>query len=134
VEDAFGPITILVNNAGANRLGPFAYTPPKEWWRLLTVNLLGPIICTYAVFNSMRKHNKGVIINVASRAGVVTGNFSSAYSSSKAALIRATANLQQELNMEGKDGVSLFSLHPGGVKTSMNERTKSDGDRLLTDR
>jgi short-subunit dehydrogenase len=115
-------VTILVNNAGANRLGPFAYTKPAEWWRLMTVNVLGPITVTFPVLNSMRKHNKGVVINVASRAGVVTGGFSSAYSASKSALIRATGNIQQELIMEGKDGISLFSLHPGGVKTSMNER------------
>ena len=114
-------MTILVNNAGANRLSPFAYTPPSEWWNLMTVNCLGPIICTYSVINSMRKYNKGVIINVASRAGVVTGAMSSAYSASKAALIRATGNIQQELIQEGKDGVSLFSLHPGGVQTAMNE-------------
>jgi short-subunit dehydrogenase len=88
----------------------------------MTVNVLGPITVTYAVFNSMREHNKGVIINVASRAGVVTGAMSSAYSCSKAALIRATGNIQQECNQEGKDGISLFSLHPGGVKTSMNDR------------
>ena len=110
-----------MNNAGANRLGPFAYTKPAEWWRLMTVNVLGPITVMHAVFNSMREHNKGVVINVASRAGVVTGGFSSAYSSSKSALIRATSNIQAELTMEGKTGVNLFSLHPGGVKTSMNE-------------
>jgi short-subunit dehydrogenase len=115
-------VTILVNNAGANRLSPFAYTKPSDWWRLVTVNVLGPITVTFPVLNSMRKHNKGVIINVASRAGVVTGAFSSAYSTSKSALIRATGNIQQECNVEGKDGISLFSLHPGGVKTSMNDR------------
>jgi short-subunit dehydrogenase len=110
-----------VNNAGANRLAPFALTSISDWWRLMTVNVLGPMTVTHPVLNSMRKHNKGVIINVASRAGVVTGAFSSAYSSSKTALIRATGNIQQELNLEGKDGISLFSLHPGGVKTSMND-------------
>jgi NAD(P)-dependent dehydrogenase (short-subunit alcohol dehydrogenase family) len=46
---------------------------------------------------------------------------SSAYSASKAALIRATGNIQMELIQEGKDGISLFSLHPGGVQTAMNE-------------
>jgi short-subunit dehydrogenase len=69
----------------------------------------------------MRKNNKGVIINVASRAGVVSGAMSSAYSASKAALIRATGNIQMELIQEGKDGIGLFSLHPGGVQTAMNE-------------
>src|SRR5579871_3588052 len=73
----------------------------------------------------------GSIINDASRAGVVTGGFSSAYSASKAALIRATGNIQQELNLEGKDGISLFSLHPGGVKTSMNESTSPDLCKLI---
>jgi short-subunit dehydrogenase len=89
----------------------------------MTVNVLGPITVSYYVLNSMREHNKGVIINVASRAGVVTGAMSSAYSASKAALIRATGNIQQECIQEGKDGISLFSLHPGGVKTAMNEST-----------
>lgn len=91
----------------------------------MTVNVLGPITVSYYVLNSMREHNKGVIINVASRAGVVTGAMSSAYSASKAALIRATGNIQQECIQEGKDGISLFSLHPGGVKTVMNESTLS---------
>jgi short-subunit dehydrogenase len=126
VEETLGPISILVNNAGANRLGPFAYTKPSEWWRLMTVNVLGPIAVTYPVLNGMRKRNKGTIVNVSSRAGVVTGGFSSAYSSSKSALIRATGNIQQELTMEGKDGISMFSLHPGGVKTSMNESMVRD--------
>jgi len=88
----------------------------------MTVNTYGPIVVTHPVLNSMRKHNKGTIINVASRAAVVTGGLSSAYSASKSALIRATANIQQECKMEGKDGISLFSLHPGGVQTTMNER------------
>lgn len=91
----------------------------------MTVNVLGPITVSYYVLNSMRAHNKGAIINVASRAGVVTGAMSSAYSASKAALIRATGNIQQECIQEGKDGISLFSLHPGGVKTAMNESTTS---------
>ena len=95
----------------------------------MTVNVLGPITVTFPVLNSMRKHNKGVIINVASRAGVVTGAFSSAYSTSKAALIRATGNIQQDLIAEGKDGISLFSIHPGGVKTSMNDRILSYDNR-----
>ena len=89
----------------------------------MTVNTLGPITVSYYVLESMRKHNKGVIINVASRAGVVSGAMSSAYSASKAALIRATGNIQMELIQEGKDGISLFSLHPGGVQTAMNEST-----------
>ena len=118
-------MTILINNAGANRLGPFAYTNPSEWLRLMTVNVLGPITVTFSVLNSMRKYNKGVIINIASRAGV-TGGFSSAYSASKAALIRATGNIQQDPNLVGKDGISLFSLHPGDVKTSMNDGTLLD--------
>ena len=87
----------------------------------MTVNVLGPITVSYYVLNSMRKYNKGVIINVASRAGVVTGAMSSAYSASKAALIRATGNIQAELIQEGMTGIRLFSLHPGGVKTAMNE-------------
>ena len=87
----------------------------------MTVNLYGPVLVTHPVLSSMRKHNKGTIINVASRAGVVTGGLSSAYSASKSALVRMTGNIQQECKMEGKDGISLFSLHPGGVQTTMNE-------------
>ena len=47
-------------------------------------------------------------------------------SASKAAIIRATTSFQAELDLEGKTGVSLFSLHPGGVKTTMNEGINHD--------
>jgi len=65
----------------------------------------------------MRERNAGCIINIASRAGTVNAPFSTAYFSSKAALIRLTACLQLEQEMDGLTGVSFYCLHPGGVLT-----------------
>src|SRR5437763_13729398 len=75
-------------------------------------------MCTIQqVLPSMRKRNSGCIINIGSRAGTVNAPFATAYFSSKAALIRVTACLQLEQEMDGIDGVSFYCLHPGGVRT-----------------
>jgi short-subunit dehydrogenase len=75
-------------------------------------------MCTAAqVFPGMRARNSGCIINIGSRAGTVNAPFAVPYFTSKAALIRATSCLQLEQDMDGKDGVSLYVLHPGGVRT-----------------
>lgn len=63
----------------------------------MTVNVLGAITVVFPVLNLYGKLKIGVVINVASRAGVVTGGFASG--SSKSALIRATSNIQQGLDM-----------------------------------
>ena len=54
IEAALGPVDVLVNNAGQlGRIGPFVESDPCEWWRVLDVNVLGPMLCTRAVLPGM---------------------------------------------------------------------------------
>ena len=54
VEDAIGPVDLLVNNAGQfGPVGPLAATDPNDWWQVLEVNLRGPLYCMRAVLPGM---------------------------------------------------------------------------------
>lgn len=67
-----------------------------------------------------RERKKGVIINISSRAATVDFPFAVGYTSSKAAVARATFTLQEEVELDGLgEGVQLYALHPGGVPTAM---------------
>ncbi|EJD04552.1 NAD-binding protein [Fomitiporia mediterranea MF3/22] len=121
IENDFGRIDVLVANAGVNLFRPFAYTPGEDWWRIVEINLKGPMMLTEMVLPGMRARNEGSIIYVVSRAGILSIPGASSYTVSKAALIRACAVLQVELDTEagGESGIHTYSLHPGGVKTEL---------------
>jgi NAD(P)-dependent dehydrogenase (short-subunit alcohol dehydrogenase family) len=119
VENALGPIDLLVNNAGvAEPIGAFWELDPEDWWRILEVNLRGPALCARAVLPGMVARGRGRIINVTSGAGAMPVPSATAYCSSKAALIRLTDTLAAETEPHG---VRAFALSPGVVRTRMSE-------------
>src|SRR3954453_14676883 len=69
VGDAFGPVDVLVNNAGTDRFAFFVKTDETLWDLVLGVNLRGVLACTHAVLGSMQDRGGGVIVNVPSEAG-----------------------------------------------------------------
>ena len=119
VERQLGPVDLLVNNAGVARaLALIVEIGEDEWWREMEVNLRGPFLCARAVLPTMIARRRGRIINVASRGGLIVFERASAYCVSKAALIR----LSQFLAAETKEqGIAVFAIHPGTVRTPMNE-------------
>ena len=119
VETQLGPIDLLVNSAGAGPpFGPTWELDSEEWWRTLETNLKGPMLCCSAVMRRMIQRSRGRIINVASGAGTVSIPYMSAYVTSKAALIRLTEVLADEVR---EHGVSIFAIQPGTVRTAMAE-------------
>jgi len=119
VEQKFGPIDLLVNNAAvAGPSGPTWETDAAAWWQCQEVNLRGPFLGCHAVLPGMIARKKGRIINVASAAGTVSVPYLSAYVTSKAALIRFSETLAFEVRPHG---ISVFAMHPGAVQTPMNE-------------
>ena len=122
----FGPPDLLVNNAGmANKEAAIGELEADEWWRVLEVNLRGPFLCARAVLPHMLGRQRGRIINVASNAGARPMPTASAYSVSKAALLRLTDCLAE---MTTAQGVSIFAISPGLVHTAM-----TDGVSLFKD-
>src|SRR6266850_782159 len=65
-EDAFGPVSMLINNAGIARFGVIEETEPAAWRQVIDVNLTGTYLGIRAVVPSMRKAGGGAIVNIAS--------------------------------------------------------------------
>jgi len=126
VEQALGPVDLLVNNAGrALPVGAIAETDPDEWWQTMEVNVRGSLYCSRAVLPSMLARGRGRIVNVSSQAGFLAWPMLSAYAVSKAALLRLTENLAAETRGRG---VQVFAVIPGEVRTAMTEAALSCGE------
>src|SRR5689334_14442843 len=123
IEKDLGPIDLLVNNAGMGEpFGPTWETDPEEWWRCQEVNLRGPMLCASAMLRRMVPRKRGRIINIASGAGARSLPYMSAYVTSKAALIRFSEVLADEVRPHG---IALFAIRPGSVRTRMAEQILS---------
>ncbi|KAH0830901.1 hypothetical protein AYO21_11547 [Fonsecaea monophora] len=120
VEEDLGPIDILVNNAGVSPGKPQWMESFEEFWRTIEINFKSAMVTTWALLGQFRERRSGVIINISSRAATVDMPFSTGYTSSKAAVARATSTLQEEIELDGLgDAIQMYALHPGGVLTAM---------------
>jgi 3-oxoacyl-[acyl-carrier protein] reductase len=119
---AVGAVDLLVNNAGIEGPPePFSEHEPEEWWRTFEVNVLGVSLCCRAALPGMVERGRGRIVNVASGAAylpTVRPGASTAYGPSKAAVHRFSEFLAAQVR---EQGVAVFSISPGLVKTSMTE-------------
>jgi NAD(P)-dependent dehydrogenase (short-subunit alcohol dehydrogenase family) len=125
VQEAIGPVDLLVNNAGQfGPVGPLAATDPDEWWQALEVNLRGPLYCARAVLPGMLARGHGRIVNVSSGVGFAAIPMLSAYVVSKTAVYRLSENLAAETRGHG---VMVFAIDPGLVRTAISESALSCG-------
>jgi NAD(P)-dependent dehydrogenase (short-subunit alcohol dehydrogenase family) len=118
VRDELGPVDLLVNNAGIS--GPIGLAwevQEEQWWRAVEVNLRGVALCSRLVLPEMVGRRRGRIVNLTSEAGVFRWPLASAYSVSKAAVVKFTENLGYETR---RYGISVFSVHPGLVPIGLN--------------
>lgn len=121
--DRFGPVLILINNAGIpGPYGPIGVVDPREWWAAQEVNVLAPLLFMSAVLPGMRAAHAGRIINIVSSAGIEPVPHLSAYAVSKNTVIRLTETV--DLESRGS-GVRVFALHPGTITTDMAHATIS---------
>jgi len=113
---AHGPVDVLVNNAGIERLGAIEETPVAEFRTCMETNFFGAIRCIQAVMRSMRERGSGTIINVTSVAGKISVSPMAPYSASKFALEALSESLAQELKAFG---VRVAIVEPGIIDTRM---------------
>ena len=116
VEEALGPLTGLVNNAGIRRESLAALTSDADWDAVLDTNLGGAFRCCRAVLRGMMVRRRGSIVNVSSLSALhgVAGQV--AYAASKAGLLGLTRSLSREA---GKRGVRVNAVVPGFVPTDL---------------
>jgi NAD(P)-dependent dehydrogenase (short-subunit alcohol dehydrogenase family) len=120
-RDYFGRIDILVNNASiSGPTAPVSELGLAEWNRTLGVNLTGPFLCARAALQHMVPRGAGVIVNVASLAGLKWGEpLRAPYAAAKAGLVGLTQTLAQEV--AGR-GVRVNAICPGPLAGEQTER------------
>ncbi|MGY3608929.1 MULTISPECIES: SDR family NAD(P)-dependent oxidoreductase [unclassified Bradyrhizobium] len=124
------PFDILVNSAGADQHAFFTQTEPKDWARLIALNLGAVLNTTHAVLPGMQQARYGRIVNVASEAGRLGSRGGSVYAAAKGGVIAFTRSIARE---NGRMGVTANVVAPGPVDTPMLRRAVEDGgEKLMT--
>jgi len=114
VEDDFGPIDVLVNNAGIIQVGPLELMTEHDFERALQINLRGPLHAMLAVLPAMRRRGAGRIVNIASIGGKIAVPHLAPYSTSKFALVGLSEAMRAECV---KDGIYVTTVCPGLMRT-----------------
>jgi NAD(P)-dependent dehydrogenase (short-subunit alcohol dehydrogenase family) len=135
VRDAFGaihkkhgPIDVLVNNAGIERVGPIEELPLGEFRAAMETNYFGALRCIQAVVPQMRQRRSGWIVNVTSVAGRISTSPLAAYAASKWALEALSESLAGEMKMFN---VHVAVVEPGIIDTSMARRISHNGQQSV---
>jgi len=124
VQELLGPIDVLVNNAGWDRLMPFVESDESLWNRIIGINLLGPLHCTKAVLRGMIEIGRGKIVNIGSDAGRVGSTGEAVYSAAKGGIIAFTKTLAREV---ARYGVTVNCVCPGPTDTPQFQEIAGGG-------
>jgi NAD(P)-dependent dehydrogenase (short-subunit alcohol dehydrogenase family) len=124
VRDAFGPITILVNNAGIEEFTPFAEIDDHAWDRVMAANLKAVYYGTQAVLADMLAEGWGRIVNLTALGSQIGAANMVHYTASKGGVTGMTRSLAVEL---GPKGITVNEISPGFILTPMSQRA-IDGD------
>jgi 3-oxoacyl-[acyl-carrier protein] reductase len=114
----FGPIAILVNNAGITKDGLAMRMKKPDWDVVIATNLTGAFIAIQQVLPGMMRERWGRIINISSLVGEMGNAGQSNYAASKAGLIGLTKSIAQEM---GSRNITVNAVAPGYVETDMTQ-------------
>jgi len=119
----FGPIAILVNNAGITKDGLALRMKKDDWDSVLATNLTGAFLATQQVLQPMMKERWGRVINISSVVGEMGNPGQANYVASKAGLIGLTKALAQEM---GSRNITVNAVAPGFIETDMTHKLSQE--------
>jgi NAD(P)-dependent dehydrogenase (short-subunit alcohol dehydrogenase family) len=126
-QATLGPVDVLVNAAGVyGPIGPTWEVPMDEWSRAVEVNLMGTLHVCRAVIPGMVERGGGRIINFSGGGATAPLPRFSAYAATKAAVVRLTETLAEEL---APHGVLVNAIAPGAIDTTLQDAVLEAGDR-----
>ncbi len=130
VNDKWGGVNILVNNAGIINDGLLMRMSDEQWHRVMGVNLNGTFFCTRATLRHMVRERWGRVINIGSVVGIRGNVGQTNYSSSKAAIIGFTKSLAKEVATRN---ITVNAVTPGYISTeTVAGLTQRQKDTIMT--
>jgi 3-oxoacyl-[acyl-carrier protein] reductase len=123
IESAFGPVTILVNNAGITRDGLVVRMSDDNWNDVLDTNLTGAFHTIRRATPAMMKARFGRIVNVSSASAHIGQAGQANYAAAKAGLVGLTRSVAREL---ARRNITANVVAPGPIVTSMTDELKDD--------
>lgn len=123
LRDAFGPVTILVNNAGITMFDKFDDITDEQWDKVFEINTKGTFIVSQVVYPDMKAAKWGRIVNISSSSAQGGSPLQIHYSASKGAVIAMTRSMAAAF---GRHGITVNNIPPGSVmQTVMSEAQKA---------
>jgi NAD(P)-dependent dehydrogenase (short-subunit alcohol dehydrogenase family) len=123
----FSRLDILVNNAGMlGPMGPLVDNPVEEWLRTVQVNLFSVFLTLHAALPAMIRQRYGKIINLSGGGAAYGRPYFTAYGASKAAVVRLTESVAEEVR---EFGIDVNAMAPGAVNTAMLDQVLEAGER-----
>ncbi len=128
VEQRFGGLDLLVNNAGVGLFGSVAELTPEQWRTVIDTNLSGPFYCSRLAIPLMRRRGGGYIILIGSLAGKNAYAGGAAYNASKFGLVGFSEALMLDVRY---DNIRVTCIMPGSVETEFGGAARPSGDWKL---
>ena len=119
VQEEWGSVDVLINNAGVTRDNLSVRMSEADWDMVLNINLKGAFLCSREAAKVMMRQRSGHIVNIASVAGIIGTAGQANYAASKAGLIAMTKAMAREL---GGRNVTVNAVAPGFIMTEMTEK------------
>ncbi len=116
VHDAFGPVDVLVNNAGWDVFRPFIDTDADLWGKIISINLVGALNMHSAILPDMIERRGGRIVNIASDAARVGSSGEAVYAACKGGLVAFSKTVARE---HARHGVTVNVVCPGPTDTAL---------------
>lgn len=126
VEEEYGRLDVLINNAGVMLLSPIESADTDDWEQMLDVNVLGLMDTTQAALPLLKESEAGHVVNLSSVAGRKAYAGSGAYNASKFGITAFSEALRQETL---DDDIRVTSIEPGAVDTELQEHIPDEDAR-----